>query len=59
MYLSTADVLGITIALSASIFIIVLTTIANYSFQQDYRFLKSRLRTYRQRCDQNHVEVPF
>jgi len=59
MYLSTADILGMTIALSASVVLIIITTIANYQLQQDNRFLKSRLRRYRQRCEQQHVEVPF
>lgn len=48
MYLSTAEVVGLTIALGSSIFIIVLTTIANYQLQQDNKFLRRRLRTYRE-----------
>jgi cell division protein FtsL len=59
MYLSTADILGMAIALSVSVVLIIITTIANYQLQQDNRFLKSRLRRYRQRCEQLHVEVPF
>ena len=59
MYLDIPAVIGTMIALTASIVLIVLTTIANYSLQQDNRFLKSRLRRYRQRCEQHHVEVPF
>jgi len=59
MYLSTATVIGTMIALASSIVLIILTTIANYTLQQDNRFLKSRLRRYRQRCEQLHVEVPF
>jgi len=59
MYLSTTDILGMAIALSVSVVLIVITTIANYQLQQDNRFLKSRLRRYRQRCEQLHVEVPF
>ena len=59
MYLSTATVIGTMIALASSIVLIILTTIANYQLQQDNRFLKSRLRRYRQRCEQLHVEVPF
>jgi hypothetical protein len=59
MYLSTATVIGTMIALASSIVLIILTTIANYTLQQDNKFLKSRLRRYRQRCEQNHVEVPF
>ena len=59
MYLDTPTIIGTMIALSASIVLIVLTTIANYQLQQNNRFLKSRLRRYRQRCEQQHVEVPF
>ena len=59
MYLSTADVLGITIALSASIFIIVLTTIANYQLQKDNKFIRTRLRVQREYCREQHVQVPF
>ena len=59
MYLDIPAVIGTMIALTASIVLIVLTTIANYSLQQDNKFLKARLRTYRKRCEQNHVEVPF
>jgi len=59
MYLSTATIIGTMIALTSSIVLIILTTIANYQLQQDNRFLKSRLRRYRQRCEQLHVEVPF
>jgi hypothetical protein len=59
MYLDMPTIIGTMIALSASIVLIVLTTIANYTLQQDNRFLKSRLRRYRQRCEQHHVEVPF
>jgi hypothetical protein len=59
MYLDTATIIGTMIALASSIVLIILTTIANYTLQQDNKFLKSRLRRYRQRCEQNHVEVPF
>lgn len=47
MYLSTAEVLGIIIALSSSIFIMVLTTIANYRLQQDNKLLRNRLKANR------------
>jgi hypothetical protein len=59
MYLDTATIIGTMIALASSIVLIILTTIANYTLQQDNKFLKSRLRRYRQRCEQHHVEVPF
>jgi hypothetical protein len=49
MYLTTPEVIGLTIALASSVFIIVLTTIANYQLQQDNKFLRRRLRMYRER----------
>jgi hypothetical protein len=59
MYLDTATVIGTMIALASSVVLIIITTIANYTLQQDNKFLKSRLRRYRQQCEQHHVEVPF
>jgi protein-S-isoprenylcysteine O-methyltransferase Ste14 len=48
MYLSMAEVLGITIALASSIVLIVLTTIAHYQIQKENKFLRSRLRAMRE-----------
>jgi hypothetical protein len=59
MYLTTGDMIGITIALSASIFIIVITTIANYQLQKNNKFLRTRLRVQREYCKEQHVKVPF
>jgi len=59
MYLSTAEVLGMSIALASSIVLIVLTTIANYQIQKENKFLRTRLRVQRQYCQQQHVKVPF
>jgi hypothetical protein len=47
MYLSTTEVLGVSIALGSSIIIILLTTIANYRLQQDNKLLRIRLKTNR------------
>lgn len=59
MYLSTAEVLGMSIALASSIVLIVLTTIANYQIQKENKFLRTRLRVQRQYCQQQHAKVPF
>jgi hypothetical protein len=59
MYLTTGDMIGITIALSSSIFIIVITTIANYQLQKDNKFIRTRLRVQREYCREQHVKVPF
>jgi hypothetical protein len=59
MYLSTATITGITIALGSSILLIILTAIANDRLQRDNKFLKSRLRQVRKQCEQEHTKVPF
>jgi protein-S-isoprenylcysteine O-methyltransferase Ste14 len=48
MYLSTAEVLGMSIALASAIVLIILTTIANYQIQKENKFLRSRLRATRE-----------
>jgi hypothetical protein len=58
MYISISEAVGIMIALGACIFLILITTLANYELQKQNRFLRSRLRAWRKHC-QNHVEVPF
>jgi len=59
MYLSTAEVLGMSIALASSIVLIVLTTIANYQIQKENKFIRARLKEQRQYCKDVHVKVPF
>jgi len=59
MYLSTGDVLGITIALVSAIVLIVLTTFANYQIQKENKFLRTRLRVQRKYCQEQHARVPF
>jgi protein-S-isoprenylcysteine O-methyltransferase Ste14 len=48
MYLSTAEVIGMSIALASAIVLIVLTTIANYQIQKENKFLRTRLRRTRE-----------
>jgi hypothetical protein len=58
MYMDTGTVVGITIALGASLLLIIILAFANVQLLQENRFLKQRLRAWRKSC-QNHVEVPF
>jgi len=58
MYLSSGDMIAITIALIASMALLFIVTFANIHLLNENRFLKSRLRAWRKSC-QNHVEVPF
>jgi len=58
MYLSTGDMIAITIALGASMLLLFIVTFANVHLLNENRFLRQRLRAWRKSC-QNHVEVPF
>jgi hypothetical protein len=58
MYLDTPTVIGITIALGASLFMIFILSFANVQLLNENRFLKQRLRAWRKSCEK-HVEVPF
>jgi hypothetical protein len=59
MYLTTGDIIAITIALVTSIALIFITIFANIHLLNENRFLKSRLHAWRKACQHNHVEVPF
>ena len=58
MYLSSGDMIAITIALVTSMALLFIVTFANIHLLNENRFLKRRLRAWRKSC-QNHVEVPF
>ena len=58
MYLTTGDMIAITIALVLSMGLLFIVTFANIHLLNENRFLKQRLRAWRKSC-QNHVEVPF
>ena len=59
MFISLGTAIGLTIALAVSLFLVIITTYANYLLLQENRYLKSRLRAWRQSCQHSHVEVPF
>jgi hypothetical protein len=58
MYLDTAMIVGITIALGASLLMLFILTYANTKLIEENRYLRRRLFAWRKSC-QNHVEVPF
>jgi len=58
MYLDTAMIVGITIALGVSLVMLFILTYANTKLIEENRYLRRRLMAWRKSC-QNHVEVPF
>ena len=58
MYLTTGDMIAITIALGVSMLLLFILAFANVHLLNENRFLKQRLRAWRKSCEK-HVEVPF
>lgn len=58
MYMDTGTIIGITIALGASLIMMFILAFANTHLLQENRYLRRRLRAWRKSCE-NHVEVPF
>ena len=59
MYLSYSEVVIITIALGINIVMLVMLGYANAVLLSENRFLKRRLRAWRENCNNKHTEVPF
>ena len=59
MFISIGTAIALTIALGTSLFLMIVTTYANYLLLQDNRYIKSRLQAWRKSCQHSHVEVPF
>lgn len=59
MYISLSTAIGLTIALGVSLFLVIITTYANYLLLKEVKFVKSRLKAWRTACQHSHVEVPF
>lgn len=59
MFISLGTAIGLTIALGVSLFLVIITTYANYLLLKENRFIKSRLQAWRKACQHSHVEVPF
>jgi len=59
MFISISTAIALTIALGTSLFLMIITTYANYQLLQDNKYIKSRLRAWRKSCQRNHTKVPF
>jgi hypothetical protein len=59
MFISLSTAIALTIALGVNLFLLIITTYANYQLLQDNKYIKSRLRAWRRSCEKNHVKVPF
>lgn len=59
MFISLGTSIGIAIALGTSIFLLIITTYANYLLLKENRFVKTRLQAWRKSCQHTHVKVPF
>jgi hypothetical protein len=59
MFISLGTAIALTIALAVSLFLVIVTTYANYLLLQHNKYLKSRLSAWRKSCQHSHVEVPF
>ena len=58
MFMDTGTIIGITIALGASLIMMFILAYANAKLIEENRYLRRRLRAWRKSCE-NHVEVPF
>ena len=58
MFMDTGTVIGITIALGASLIMMFILAYANAKLIEENRYLRRRLRAWRKSCE-NHGEVPF
>lgn len=59
MFLSMFDILGISIALTASILLIGITIYANHTLLHENRILRSRIRRQSEQCRNYHSPRPF
>jgi hypothetical protein len=59
MYMSISEMIAMMIVLGVSMFLIIITTVANYILLKENRFLRSRLRAWRTNCSKTHVYKPF
>jgi len=59
MFISLGTAIGLTIALGVSLFLVIITTYANFLLLRQNKYLKGRLRAWRESCKRQHVEVPF
>ena len=59
MFISIGTAIALTIALGVSLFLVIVTTYANYLLLQENKYVKTRLLAWRKSCQHSHVEVPF
>lgn len=59
MFLSMFDILGISIALVASILLVSITIYANHTLLHENRILRSRIRRQTDQCIKYHSPRPF
>jgi hypothetical protein len=59
MYISYQELVGMTICAALSAFMLAMLFWSNYSLLRENRFLRSRLKSVRKQCQQEHVCVPF
>lgn len=59
MFITTNDLIAMTICASVSLGAMILLFIANYMLLKENRYLKSRLQAWRKSCQHNHAKVPF
>ena len=59
MYLDTGTLIGIIIALTTSIAVIIMSYSAHKKLLNKYENLRNVIEFFRKDCKNNHVEVPF
>jgi len=59
MYISYYDLVAMTICAAVSAFMLAMLFYANYGLLRENRFLRSRLKSVRKQCEQEHARVPF
>jgi len=59
MFITTGDLIAMLICGSVSLGMLILLFIANYTLLKENRYLRTRLKEWRQSCQRDHVKVPF
>ena len=59
MFISIGTAIALTIALGVSLFLVIVTTYANYLLLQENKYVKTRLQAWRKSCQRDHAEIPF
>jgi hypothetical protein len=59
MYISYQQLFAMTICAAISLFMLAMLFWTNNSLVKENRFLRSRNRSLRKRCEKEHASVPF